>query len=129
MRAESLDELKMAFDVWRSKKRHAREAVPDGLLERARRTIAVHGLGPVVRVTGIERSRLMGRRNDLHNRRRADVAAIPSFSRVALVAPTAMNRPFAEIEIPTGVKLRFFTETHETVGFLSSLCGMGGASR
>jgi hypothetical protein len=50
-KVESLDELKTAAEDWRSKKSHAREAVPADLLQRARRAIRVHGLGGVARAT------------------------------------------------------------------------------
>lgn len=36
MEVESLAGLTTAFEQWRSKNRHAREAVPEELLERAR---------------------------------------------------------------------------------------------
>jgi hypothetical protein len=36
-------------------------------------------------------------------------------------------RPFAEIETRAGLKLRLFAQTDETLGLLSSLCGMGGS--
>lgn len=132
MKVESLEELKAAADDWRRKKRHAREAVPVELVERVRRTIGVHGLAGVVRATKIDRARLMAGRTGLGklskrvNRRRVRAAAVPSFSRVEVVAPAATSRLFAEIETPTGLKLRVFAQTHETLGLLSSLCGVGG---
>ena len=48
MKADSLEELKTAFDLWRRKKRYARVPVFDELLKRARRAIEVHGLQEVV---------------------------------------------------------------------------------
>jgi hypothetical protein len=54
-------------------------------------------------------------------------AVVPSFSRVEVMAPAATARPFAEIEMPTGLKLRVFAPTHEALGLLSSLCSTGGA--
>jgi hypothetical protein len=44
-----------------------------------------------------------------------------------VAAPLATSRPLAEVEMPTGVKLRIFIETAETLGLLSSLCGIEGA--
>ena len=127
MKVESLEELRVAFEVWRSKKRHTREAVPDALMERARGTIAVHGLGSVSRVTKIDRARLIG--NERGRIKSSGVVAthVPSFSRVVVAAPAATSCPIVEIETPTGMKLRIFTQTHETLSLLSSLCGMGGA--
>jgi hypothetical protein len=37
----------------------------------------------------------------------------------------ATARPFAEIEMPTGLKVRLFTEAGEAIGLLSSLLGAG----
>jgi hypothetical protein len=39
----------------------------------------------------------------------------------------ATTRPFAEVELPTGLKVRLFTETGEALGLLSSLLGAGDA--
>jgi hypothetical protein len=134
MKNESLDELKRAFEVWRSRKRHVREAVPDKLIERAVRAIGVHGLGPVVRATKIERMRLekaqrrLERARAVRGKRRKvpAPAAAPSFSRVELSAPTATGWPFAELETPDGLKLRIFTQTEEVLGLLASVCATGG---
>jgi len=123
MRVESLLELKSAFEDWRSKKRHAREAVPDDLLERARRVIGVHGLGPVARAAKVERSRLIAGRSGRGGRRRANA---PSFSRLEIAGPSPGHPPMAEVETPSGMKLRIFTQTEETLNLLSSLCGLGG---
>jgi hypothetical protein len=128
MKVESLDELKAAFDAWRRQKRHAREAVPDDLLERARRAIRAYGLGPIARATRVDRGRLGRGRRVGGSRKRgiASAARLPSFSRVELAAPAATSRPFAEVETPTGLKLRIFAQTPETLDFVSSLCGVGG---
>jgi hypothetical protein len=127
MRIESLVELKAAFEDWRSGKRHAREVIPDELLDRARRTIRVHGLGPVARATRVGRARLIAGRAGRGSRRRGPAARVPSFSRLEIGAPSAPHSPMAEVETPSGVKLRIFTQTEETFRLLSSLCGLGGA--
>jgi hypothetical protein len=127
MKVDSLDELKAAFDGWRRKKRHAREAVPEELLERAHRAIGVHGLGSVARATKTDRGRLLlGGHARSSRRRRAPAGAVPSFTRLELVAPSATSPLIAEVETPAGVTLRIFTQTQETLGLLSSLCGIGG---
>jgi hypothetical protein len=132
MKVESLDELKAAFDDWRSKKRYAREPVPKELMERASRTIGVHGLARVARATRIERSRLSGGRRGRGKSGKSrkvatsPAAVVPSFSRLELGAPSATT-PIAEVETPTGLKVRIFAQTRETLGLLSSLCGIGGA--
>ena len=52
---------------------------------------------------------------------------MPTYSRMELAAPAATTaRPFAEVELPTGLKVRLFTETGEALGLLSSLLGAGG---
>jgi hypothetical protein len=129
MKVESLRELEAAFDGWRSKKRHAREAVPADLLERARGMIGVHGLGAVALATRVDRTGLrIGRRGQRESA--APATGVPSFSRVELagpVGPAAAGRPFAEVETPTGLKLRIFTQTREALELVTSLLGMGGA--
>ena len=59
--------------------------------------------------------------------RQVPAAGLPTYSRLELAAPAAATaRPFAEVEMPTGLKVRLFTETGETLGLLSSLLGAGG---
>jgi len=131
MKVDSLSELKAAFAGWRRGKRHVREAVPEELLERARRAAAVHGVKEVVRAIRVERSRLFGRRRD--ERPALALAlppaqpAIPAFSRLELTPPASGAAPIAELETPAGLKLRVFADSNAMVGLLSSLCGMGGA--
>ena len=126
MDGESLAALKAAFEAWRSRKRHVREAVPTELLQRARAAIRRHGPAAVARATKVERVRLeTGRRPG--KKRRVPGAGVPTYSRMELAAPAATTaRPFAEVELPTGLKVRLFTETGEALGLLSSLLGAGG---
>ena len=58
MKVDSLDELRSAFAEWRRRKRHAREAMPEELLARARRATEKHGVTAVVAATRVERARL-----------------------------------------------------------------------
>ena len=119
--------LKAAFEMWRSKKRHPREAVPAELVERARAAAQRHGPAAVDRVTKVGRARLTsGRRGRRESG--AAVASVPTYSRVAVAAPAApTTQPFAEVESPTGLKVRLFTQTGEALGLLSALLGAGGA--
>jgi hypothetical protein len=112
---ESLAGLKAAFDAWRSRKQHPREAVPAALLERARAAARRHGAAAVARVAKVERARLALGTSE------AATAGAPGYSRVEMPAPT--SRPFAEIEMPTGVKVRLFTDSGEALGLLSRLLG------
>jgi hypothetical protein len=131
MKVDSLSELKVTFAGWRRGKRHVREAVPEELLERARRAAGVHGVKDVVRAIRVERSRLFR-----HSRDEGPATALtlppgqpasPTFSRLELPRPPGGASPIAELETPTGLKLRVFADSAAMVGLLSSLCGMGGA--
>lgn len=55
-------------------------------------------------------------------------AAVPSYSRLEIPARETTARPIAEVETPTGMKLRVFAITPETVALLSTLSGPGRAS-
>ena len=57
--------------------------------------------------------------------REAASVAMPSYSRVELEAPSVSSRPIVEVETPAGLKVRVYAETRESLGLLSSLCGMG----
>jgi hypothetical protein len=127
MGGESLAELKAAFEGWRRRKRHVREAVPVELLQRARAAAGRHGPAAVARATKMARGRLAAG-GDRGERRRVPGASVPTYSRLELAAPAAATtRPFAEVELPTGLKVRLFTETGEALGLLSSLLGAGDA--
>jgi hypothetical protein len=130
MKAESLEELKAAVDDWRIKKQHPQEALPEDLLDRARRAIPVHGLGGVIQATRIDRARLRGRSKNPRKKQKA-TAATPSFTRLERTSSsTANHHPFAELETPAGLKIRIFIETPEILCFLASLCGaVGGGTR
>lgn len=126
MDGESLAELKVAFEKWRSRKRHVREAVPVELLQRARTAAGRHGAAAVARATKVDRGRLDTSRSRGKAGRVLE-AGVPTYSRLELAAPAAATaRPFAEVEMPTGLRVRLFTETREALGLLSSLLGAGG---
>lgn len=131
MKVDSLSELKVAFAGWRRGKRHAREAVPDELLERARRAAEVHGVKEVVGAIRVERSRMFRRRRDEKPATAQTLPpaqpAIPAFSRLELTPAASGAAPIAELETPAGLKLRVFGESNAMVGLLSSLFGIGGA--
>jgi hypothetical protein len=130
MKVDSLNELTVAFAEWRRGKRHVREAVPDRLLERARRGAEVHGVKEVVRAVRLERSRLFRNRPEERSAQaltmRPAQPVIPAFSRLELPPPPCGAVPIAELETPTGLKLRVFAESAAMVGLVASLCGMGG---
>ena len=121
MNIDTLDELTAAFEKWRKKKSHVRERVPDELWERALRASRVHGMKAVVRATKIERRRFARKDSSMSHDR-----AVATFTSVEIPSPSATS-PLAEVETATGLKLRVFAQTPETLGLLSSLCGLGGA--
>jgi hypothetical protein len=127
MKVNTAEELKAAFEEWRSQKKHPREAIPEDLLERARRAIDVHGWSAIRKATKVE-ARCVGIESagDGGPKRRAPKVAVPSFSRVELAASATASRPFAEVETRAGLKVRLFASDTETLGLLSALCGVGG---
>ena len=125
MDGESLAELKAAFEKWRSKKRHVREAVPAELLQRARAAAARHGWAAAARATKVDRGRLE-RGPSRGEKTRMTGTGTPQYSRLELSTPAATTHPFAEIELPTGLRVRLFTGTDEALGLLSSLLSAGG---
>jgi hypothetical protein len=123
---ESLAKLGVAFAEWRSRKRHVREAIPVELVRRARAAARHHGRAAVYRVTKVDLSRLKDTERS-RVEKRASAASVPKYSRLDLTAPTTVTPgPFAEIEMPTGLKIRLFTEAAEALGLLSSLLSAGG---
>ena len=85
MKDDSLGELRSAFAEWRRRKKHAREAVPEELLARARRATEKHGVRAVVGVTRVERARLFrsrpaGRRAP-DAKTKGEPRSVPTFSR------------------------------------------------
>ena len=126
MVAESLDEIKLAFDAWRRSKKIRREPMPEVLVARARRAASVHGVGAVVKATKISYERL--RSTNRTGKNKAAAAVAPSYSRVEVLAPASPVHPLVEIEMTSGMKLRAFVLSPETLGLLSSLCAAGGAT-
>ena len=124
MKVETLEELQAAFVGWRGKKRHVRERIPDELWERVLEASRVHGTSAVARATRLERARI----EQAEKKRNKGGGAVPSFSELSIAAPTSTSCPIVEVETTTGLKLRFFKQTQETISLLSSLCGLGGAS-
>src|SRR5271169_3211431 len=127
MAEESLAVLRDAFEAWRRRKRHAREAVPGDLMERARAAARHHGPAAVCRATKVQRDRLAVGRTERGQGGAGAASIVPAYSRVE-VAPAAPGAwPFAEVETPSGLTVRFFTETGGALGLLSALLGAGGA--
>lgn len=124
MKGETLEELTAAFEGWRSRKRQVREPVPSELRERAHRAVDTYGLRAVAMATKLDQTRLKAERVG-----RAASVSVPSYSRMQLGprAEPVAQRPLAEVETPTGLRVRIFAQTAETVGLVRSLLAMGGA--
>jgi hypothetical protein len=123
MEVESLAALKAAFETWRRGKRHPREAIPAALMERACAASRLHGAAAVARATNVGRGRLKtGKRRE---KSAAAGPSAPTYSRVEVAAPATTREAFAEVEMPTGVKVRLFTQTGEALGLLTALLGAG----
>jgi hypothetical protein len=132
MADESLAELGEAFAAWRRRKRHAREAVPGDLMARARAAARHHGPAAVGRATGVQRDRLVvarAERREVAGRSAAAASIVPGYSRVEMAATAALSSagPFAEVEAPSGLKVRLFIESGGALGLLTALLGAGGA--
>lgn len=130
MADESLAGLKEAFDAWRRRKRHAREAVPADLLARAGAAARQHGPAAVSRATRVSRGRLVVAR--LGQTQVGAASIVPAYSRVEIAPPApavspSAPTPFAEVETPSGLRVRLFSETGGALGLLSALLGAGGA--
>ena len=123
MQGESLAELSEAFDEWRDRKQHLREATPGELMKRACEAIGVYGLDAVARATNVDRRRLISSRDRLDE---DTTAGTPTFSRLELEAPEMKAQPFAEVETSDGLTVRLFTQTDEALRLLSSALGVGG---
>jgi len=121
VKSDSLEQLSVAFGRWRAERRHAREKMPERLVMRARRAAQTFGLARVSRAVKVDRRRLEG----AEPARGDPVAVTPAYSRVELVGATSSSRPFAELELPSGIKLRLYAPAPETMSLLSSVCGSG----
>lgn len=126
---EPLDELRASVNAWRSAKRHPTEKVPEDLWCRALRAIPAYGMSAVAEATKFDRQRLSAKRARTSSAQlvNATPTVVPAFSRLEL-SQQPSNFPIAEVETPTGVKLRVFASSRETIGLLSLICGVGGGS-
>ncbi|HYX33166.1 MAG TPA: hypothetical protein VE954_08620 [Oligoflexus sp.] len=122
MSEESLEQLKSAFAIWRRKKRYIREAIPEALLERTRAAAARFGASPVSKAIGLDCRRFS---KEISSRPGPGKKVIPppAYTRLVLSRPSMpADRILAELETPSGMKLRIFASTPEALGLLSSLC-------
>ena len=127
MADESLAVLRDAFEAWRRRKRHAREAVPGDLMARARAAARHHGPAAVSRATKVQRDRLVVGRTERGQGGAGAASIVAAYSRVEVASPAPGARPFAEVETPSGLTVRLFTESGGALGLLSALFGAGGA--
>ncbi len=124
MKVESLEQLGTAFGQWRRQKKHRREPTPEALVMGARAAASIHGSGRVERVAKIDGRRLRKGPGRGARRNEAVASSLPLYSRLQLTAPAAeAPHPFAELELPNGVRLRLYSRAPETMSLLSSVCG------
>lgn len=116
MHRDSLAKLELAFELWRRKRKHGRERVPDDLSRQACAAIEVHGVSRVAKATKMQISRLRKRLKEEERNR------LPAYSRIEL---RTLTGPLAEVETPSGLKLKVFSVTPEMVSLLSALSGVG----
>lgn len=102
------------------------EATPEPLLKRARCAAERYGVVQVSRAVGVDRRRLEDR--NLGDRpAQVKPGATPAYPRVEVSGGgPGLWRPFAELELPRGVKVRLYANGPETMGLLLSVCGAGG---
>jgi hypothetical protein len=134
MAVDTLPELKSVFEKWRRERANIRVPIPQALIERAQRAAASHGRAAVREATRIPARRLTSSRAPDAGRAarrvgppKSRIDAIPAFSRVDLKAPHVAIHPLAEVETPSGVKLRIFGVTSEALALVNALCSKGGA--
>ena len=126
MKVDTLEQLGAAFNQWRMQKRHRREATPGGLVRRAGAVARIQGRGRVMQVAKIDGRRLRKGPGRGARRGEADKSVLPAYSRLQLATPAVeAARPFAELELPSGVRLRFYSGGQETIQLLSSVCSAG----
>jgi hypothetical protein len=128
MRVESLERLSAAVAGWRSEKKHKREKMPDGLLRRVRRGARTHGVATIARALRVDRRRLEGggASQGGEGGRRSPESA-PAYSRVELAELGGSAAAFAELELPSGARLRLYSESAQTLGLLAQVCSAGWA--
>jgi hypothetical protein len=125
MMVEPLEDLVAAFTAWRSKKKHRRAPTPDDLIQRARALASVHGQWAIARAVKLDSRHFLEDGRPV--KKRTAAAKPPSYSRVQVTMPSVVAaRPFAELEMPSGIKLRLYSQTAETMGWLSKVWGAGG---
>lgn len=120
MQDESLRRLKRIYGRWRKSKRSSRERMPTVLVEEIRQAARVHGFTEVAKVTGLVARKIV--KQPAGKRGRPSKIAQPppkiaAFSRFRLEAPQA-PRPLAEVEAPSGMKVRVFSREPEALSLL-----------
>ena len=109
---ESLEELVVAFEQWRSAKKSRGAKIPEELLNRARKASEVYGAWKVAVALKVRPHRL--------RQVPADVVRPPTYSKIL---PRNFSNVFAEIETLKGLRIRFFSATPESLKVLAAVCG------
>ena len=124
MKVDTLEQLSAAFLKWRDERAHQRAPVPEALLRRARHAAQVHGEARVLQSAKLDRRRLCSAAAPAAPL--APTTRAPAYSRLEL-SPPSSARPFAEVELTSGTKVRLFTQSREALELLASLCSARGA--
>lgn len=124
MRVESMERLTAAVAGWRREKKHRGEKMPDELLGRVRLAARERGVNAIMRAMRVDRRRLEMASTETSEKSPSAESA-PRYSRVDLtgVGAFAPAPPFAELELPSGAKLRLYSDSAQTLGLLSQVCG------
>ena len=96
--------------------------MPDELLGRVRLAARERGVNAIMRAMRVDRRRLEVASEETSEKSPSAESA-PRYSRVDLSGVGAFAPPFAELELPSGAKLRFFSDSAQTLGLLSQVCG------
>jgi hypothetical protein len=124
-KVNSLNKLRTDFDWWPKTEQSNQKAMPKTMNEKAQHSERLHKKKHAEKATGLKRSSVTEGRRDKNKRDKVEGTTLPSYSVVELVAPSEKNAPLAEVETPTGLKLRIFTSTQEMLDLLTSICGIG----
>ena len=125
-----LGEVALACSAGACQRRRAQAIAPGAIrVGEAGEELAPHAV--VAGEPEVQRDRLVVARAERGagaKRSAAAASIVPAYSRVEIAAPAASpsERPFAEVEGPSGLKVRLFIESGGALGLLSALLGAGG---
>ena len=122
MRKPSISRLETAFNRWRATKSSRFDPVPESLLTRARQAADVFGVEPVIQVTGLS-AKHFSKTPSPKIPKKKSMPAKPKITAVSVGMPAHVSKSnlFCEMEIPGGVKLRFYGDPQASAEIISAL--------